>query len=355
MADGEDPTHKQYDFKSEWKRVGSFSTFPDFQNGSAIKLSASGFYYTGVGSVCRCYSCGTEHDDWSAGQVPSHGQGCEWRTDNHPIHKCRSQCVDQVSENAEASRSLTGAPNRPDTLSQAFQWLRIVSKDTHGTPESQRRDFSPTENGSTISKFYQFLRIREERPHRRHIEHIISNQHSRDIVESNDRKPLVCDQSFSPFRVVETTNEHTDVSKAEEKDCHVILISAHVNYPKTSSDQSVERRSDYDREERVPTTSCEVKSSMEKFSISIRKEDFPRTRSLRLATYRDWPPGSTQSAEELARAGFSYTGPGDTVTCSFCHLTRSAWEPSDIPWRIHSQNSPSCRFVLHQTPHSQVK
>ena len=58
---------------------------------------------------------------------------------------------------------------------------------------------------------------------------------------------------------------------------------------------------------------------------------------------------STQN--QLRAAGFAYTGDGDAARCHDCGLEVSGWTHDMVPFTIHSQRSPRCRFVnLTATP-----
>ena len=54
------------------------------------------------------------------------------------------------------------------------------------------------------------------------------------------------------------------------------------------------------------------------------------------------------SAEELARAGFFFTGSADRVQCAFCENVLRNWEPNDQPMYEHRRHFPRCPFVLGQ-------
>uniref|UniRef100_A0A6V7KQN5 Uncharacterized protein n=1 Tax=Bracon brevicornis TaxID=1563983 RepID=A0A6V7KQN5_9HYME len=57
----------------------------------------------------------------------------------------------------------------------------------------------------------------------------------------------------------------------------------------------------------------------------------------RLETFDNWPTSVTQTKEELADAGFYYTGQGDHTPCYFCGGGLKDWEPEDIPWVEHAK------------------
>uniref|UniRef100_A0A674I204 RING-type E3 ubiquitin transferase n=1 Tax=Terrapene triunguis TaxID=2587831 RepID=A0A674I204_9SAUR len=71
------------------------------------------------------------------------------------------------------------------------------------------------------------------------------------------------------------------------------------------------------------------------------------TEAMRLATFQSWPPYTELYPEQLARAGFFYTGRhGDTVRCFYCDGSLRNWELGDDPWREHAKWFPRCEFLL---------
>ncbi|XP_075757174.1 baculoviral IAP repeat-containing protein 7 isoform X2 [Pelodiscus sinensis] len=70
------------------------------------------------------------------------------------------------------------------------------------------------------------------------------------------------------------------------------------------------------------------------------------TEAVRLTTFENWPPYTDLYPEHLARAGFFYTGQGDTVRCFYCDGSLRNWELGDDPWREHAKWFPRCEFLL---------
>ncbi|NXG79696.1 XIAP ligase, partial [Baryphthengus martii] len=66
----------------------------------------------------------------------------------------------------------------------------------------------------------------------------------------------------------------------------------------------------------------------------------------RLTSFHNWPLNSPLTPEELASAGFYYTGVSDQVACFCCGGKLKQWEPSDRAWSEHKRHFPNCLFVL---------
>nr|ADG85256.1 inhibitor of apoptosis protein 1 [Ostrea edulis] len=65
----------------------------------------------------------------------------------------------------------------------------------------------------------------------------------------------------------------------------------------------------------------------------------------RIASYNNWPPTAKQNPQNLADAGFFYTGQADSVRCFICGTGLRNWDPEDEPWVEHARWAPECFYV----------
>ncbi|XP_026734129.1 baculoviral IAP repeat-containing protein 3 isoform X2 [Trichoplusia ni] len=65
----------------------------------------------------------------------------------------------------------------------------------------------------------------------------------------------------------------------------------------------------------------------------------------RLRSFKDWPRCMRQKPEELAEAGFFYTGQGDKTKCFYCDGGLKDWENDDVPWEQHARWFDRCAYV----------
>lgn len=70
----------------------------------------------------------------------------------------------------------------------------------------------------------------------------------------------------------------------------------------------------------------------------------------RIESYKNWPRALKQRPQELAAAGFYYTGHGDNVQCFMCGGMLRNWNEPDEPWLEHKLWFPLCPFVLENDP-----
>ncbi|NWI67216.1 BIR7B protein, partial [Todus mexicanus] len=70
------------------------------------------------------------------------------------------------------------------------------------------------------------------------------------------------------------------------------------------------------------------------------------TEEMRLSTFQNWTRYTDMGPEQLASAGFFYTGQHDLVRCFYCGGGVRNWSFGDDPWREHAKWYPGCEFVL---------
>lgn len=83
----------------------------------------------------------------------------------------------------------------------------------------------------------------------------------------------------------------------------------------------------------------------------IKYPDF-KLMNQRLKTFETWPVGIKQRPQELAEAGFFYSGQSDLTICFACGLKICKWEPTDNCWVEHKKHTPTlCSFLKlnHET------
>lgn len=72
---------------------------------------------------------------------------------------------------------------------------------------------------------------------------------------------------------------------------------------------------------------------------------FFSSKSRRLMSFENWPLVMQQKPEDLAEAGFFYTGYGDRTKCFHCGGGLKDWEDDDDPWQQHVQWFSQCAYV----------
>lgn len=66
----------------------------------------------------------------------------------------------------------------------------------------------------------------------------------------------------------------------------------------------------------------------------------------RSESFENWPHDGLCSPDNMAKAGFYFTGRSDLVKCFTCRVKLDDWDPeSDDPWTKHKELSPNCCFA----------
>ncbi|XP_045769791.1 death-associated inhibitor of apoptosis 1-like isoform X1 [Maniola jurtina] len=103
--------------------------------------------------------------------------------------------------------------------------------------------------------------------------------------------------------------------------------------------------------ESSPTTAgrdeCGVRAAVTPNPIRMPGPVHPRyaSEAARLRSFSDWPRSMRQKPEELAEAGFFYTGQGDKTKCFYCDGGLKDWENDDVPWEQHARWFHRCAYV----------
>lgn len=85
------------------------------------------------------------------------------------------------------------------------------------------------------------------------------------------------------------------------------------------------------------------------YGINISKPKYQQfaIKDVRLKTFQNWPLSCNQRPEDLAEAGFFYSGKSDAVFCFDCGQGLQDWEDEDTPWGEHARWSPECPYLLN--------
>lgn len=78
--------------------------------------------------------------------------------------------------------------------------------------------------------------------------------------------------------------------------------------------------------------------------------------SARIGSFVNWPKATVVTPEELAEAGFYYTGNRDCVQCFQCSGGLCDWNQGDVPVAEHIKYFPQCSYAIlnHQPDDNQV-
>ncbi|KAL1131911.1 hypothetical protein AAG570_011522 [Ranatra chinensis] len=290
----------------EESRLRSFENWPTNAAVDARRIAKAGFYYMGQGLEVQCFSCGVRIADWNYGDkvMARHrvlDPGCPFvinptQSGNVPLVNDSRRIVTSQSDVNSSQRSSLSIPthSRSARLRSFSNWPIpfIVSPE-----QLSQSGFFYTQLGDKVQCAYCNVLVERWEPgDEPDIEHV---RHFPECPYMNRSSTEVT----SPNAGINIRDFNTTGGLATLKE---LGIQSH----------------------RVP-----------------RHPKFATYES-RHQTYCTWPKTLSQKPEDLADAGFFFTGQRDQVRCFHCDGGLKRWEKSDIPWQEHARWFPNCGFLL---------
>ncbi|VDI68390.1 baculoviral IAP repeat-containing protein 2/3 [Mytilus galloprovincialis] len=285
-------THMQF----EGARFATFSTFPHIPGIFATRLAEAGFYYSGSGNEVVCFSCGVRYNSWkrhdSAFEIHKRiSPNCSFLSDERVKHNLGNQnmggSVDNKTKKEEHYQSARAA-TRSDNTSSPHDTMQHDKNynDLASGPSHVRNPTDSRLNAETVASRGIFTNTTEN------------------MVSTPKRE-----QKVKKSNATSTGNEF--------KESTSLLMEG------TQSSELLE------------IGVCLDKAKYQKYVI----------RSKRLDSFKHWPSYLTQTPEDMATAGFFFTGIEDHCRCFFCGGGLRNWEPGDQPWVEHARWYQNCVFV----------
>ncbi|XP_032765844.1 baculoviral IAP repeat-containing protein 3 isoform X2 [Rattus rattus] len=301
----------KYDFSCELYRLSTYSTFPTGVPVSERSLARAGFYYTGVNDKVKCFCCGLMLDNWKQGDSP---------IEKH--RKLYPSC--SFVQTLNPANSLEASPQPP-----------LPSTATSTMPSG----FATSESTGYFSGSYSSF--------------------PSDPV--NFRANQDCPAfSTSPYHFAMNTEKArlltyqtwplSFLSPAELAKAGFYYIGPGDRVACFACDGKLsnwDRKDDALSEHRRHFPSCpflkDVGQSTSRYTVSNLSM---QTHAARVRTFSTWPSSALVHPQELASAGFYYTGHSDDVKCFCCDGGLRCWESGDDPWVEHAKWFPRCEYLI---------
>lgn len=164
----------------------------------------------------------------------------------------------------------------------------------------------------------------------------LGNWEENDSVELDHRRyspdcPFLCNKSGNiPLGL--NANENTNMPQEGQDTCGKYGVEVRPN-------------SCTEREE--PSISSFNKLNLPNIGKPAAFPDYIRLEK-RLESFKEWPLSIAQRPQQLAEAGFFYTGKSDQTLCFFCGGGLKNWERDDDPWEQHAIWFTKCNYLLLQ-------
>lgn len=294
------------DMKYEFLRLKSFKDRPSSAKGSALRLAAAGFYFSGIGSNCVCFVCLREKDDWADQDIPL------------KVHRnLNPYCAFLTKENR------SNVPIYSETVELSDRFNTITHLFQIQTPKLKTEVVGPSKQGSLSLSDHSSLGN--------------SLEYMNPMDPTMNRPDNLAIRSGSAGNIsVQRTPEDNQFNRQQAETFSLRLApgSVHISRENIAAVAARSATSGASKSENRPENLPKVDAGNLKYERH------------RLETYRTWPMGTPVTAKELAKNGFYYTGTGDRVQCVFCKGILKDWEVGDKPHVEHKNRFPRCPFIL---------
>ncbi|CAC5393826.1 BIRC7_8 [Mytilus coruscus] len=325
----------------EGTRLSTFATFPNIPGVYATKLAGAGFYYLEKDDEVICFKCKIIHKNWKPYDSPI------------KIHQQISPLCDFIkhigSKYMEHSQHISEGTVSNGTCDISYVGTECNKKlhDKNKLPVNGNdpRQSLNMHNGGTETQRIQTNTINQNSNNFRWN---VSNTYGARIQTN----PVEINQSLN-----NTTDNvsNTDITRTETNQIPNDYSTNDVNslnhIPKTGLETSNRNAStpNHQSSGQITTTDITSKAPVEQLMMGICVENpkYPKyaIRVSRLDSFKYWPTYLTQSPDEMATAGFFFTGSEDHCRCFFCGGGLKNWEPGDEPWVEHARWYHNCAFL----------
>ncbi|XP_075822967.1 baculoviral IAP repeat-containing protein 3-like [Microtus pennsylvanicus] len=297
----------KYNFSCELYRLSTYSAFPAGVPVSERSLARAGFYYTGVNDKVKCFCCGLMLDNWKQGDNP-----------------------------VEKHRQLYPSCSFVQTLNPAG---RLEASPQTSLPSAVPSLFTSLENTGYFSGSYSSVpsdpvnfRANQDCPAlRTSPSHFAMNTEKARLL-TYQRWPL---SFLSPVDLAKAGFYY--VGPGDRVACFACGGKL-CNW---------EPKDDAMSEHRRHFPNCPfLKESSQSAPRYTASNLSMQTLTARARTFFNWPSSALVHPQQLASAGFYYTGHSDDVKCFCCDGGLRCWESGDDPWVEHAKWFPSCEYLI---------
>ncbi|NP_076477.3 baculoviral IAP repeat-containing protein 3 isoform X1 [Rattus norvegicus] len=301
----------KYDFSCELYRLSTYSTFPAGVPVSERSLARAGFYYTGVNDKVKCFSCGLMLDNWKQGDSP---------IEKH--RKLYPSCSFVQTLNPANSLEASPQPPLPSTATSTMPSGFAASESTGYFSGS----YSSFPSDPVNFRANQDCPAFSTSPY-----HFAMNTEKARLL-TYQTWPL---SFLSPAELAKAGFYYTGPGDR---------VACFACGGKLSN---WDRKDDPLSEHRRHFPSCPFLKDVGQFTSQYTVSNLSmQTHAARVRTFSTWPSSALVHPQELASAGFYYTGHSDDVKCFCCDGGLRCWESGDDPWVEHAKWFPRCEYLI---------
>ncbi|XP_046557154.1 E3 ubiquitin-protein ligase XIAP-like isoform X2 [Haliotis rubra] len=335
---------------------------------SSLKLSKSGFYRdpSSDGDKVRCFSCGLVMKDWSAfyGESPFSVHLC--RSPECPFLSCQS--ADDTSAETDVSspystRSLT--PLSPELFLTSAE-STIVRRQLFPEDDNLRTNDSSLTNAQVqsmlklpfIPKFGSNNMLFESKRYATFAakpclkaKELASSGF---VMLTGDKVRCVFCGEQTTCPTAECTTPVKDIHRALSPNCP-FFRGFDVSNVSCRLEELIERDSEHSDSDTSSDSDEDNNNTTSSSVPCMFHNPFFEDFTVRKETFKDWPPQMNPTAQQLAEAGFYYTGTFDKVSCFTCGCSLSKWQTDADALVQHAKHSPSCLYLQQLSQYHDIK
>ena len=284
---------------------------------SSIEMQAWGFCYTGIGDTARCDGCNLEVSDWTRATNPYkvHTE----RSPNCPFIRSMIELnIKEYGDLSEVEHSHTMAPEIGKQR-EKFRWKELgkLKKVRRLTFSHWPMDSSPSAEQMIAAGFFS------------------CGVDDRTICLYCN---LIC-QHWTP-----DTDDPSEAHKIISPQCPYVLFMLMLS---ESSSTLILNDLSTNNGDGIVMGSGTSTTPLRSAHIDYRAPCHPAYSDItkRLESFSSWSNESSPSIEDLARAGFFYTGTKSIVTCFYCNGSLQNWGAQDNPAIEHGRWFETCVYA----------
>ncbi|XP_033741612.1 baculoviral IAP repeat-containing protein 3-like isoform X2 [Pecten maximus] len=367
----------------EWARLRTFSYFPFTMDVSAIRLARAGFFLSGSNCV-TCYSCEVMRSTWDDNEDPdifhqrvspacSSVTGLE--NTNIPIYRLPEVTAPEVKEAPEGSRDRNASSDGPQETTKGNDVSRTNGKQSLGDRNqssdsgdiprradqvASRTDDVLRETNHTASRTGDVVRETNHTASRtddvvRESNHTASR--TDDVVRETNHTAsrtddVVRETNHTASRtddvVRETNHTASRTDDVVRETNHTASRTNGLNEATNGLEMGKQKHKPSEFRPEYKNDVSDKKALATADTGNLSRPKYPAYAVLRVreASYDTWPKHLSQTKEEMAEAGFVFSGHADYTRCFFCGGGLRNWMPGDDAWIEHARWFPRCTYLL---------
>nr|XP_006812129.1 PREDICTED: baculoviral IAP repeat-containing protein 2-like [Saccoglossus kowalevskii] len=320
---GEYTANTTCNMASESARLASYRTWPPQAPLTPQALARAGFFFIGKRDIVECFCCHGKIENWEFGDsaMGEHKRlfaNCLFVLGkdgtNQPLLSRKSQ--------PSTKEKILLSPNQMESGSDTAQEQLVTALENElQVKDSTQKFHMESERLKSFNNFPQNSPMKPEELARAGFYYL----GYADTVQC-----FICNGMLNNWR-------DGDIAMVEHRDhfpmCHFILGVDVGNVPLRNNS-----------EERCLKSPVPVSEGIDPNIAHPQYATFKR----RLDSFNTWSSKMNQKPDDLADAGFYYTGIKDNVKCFSCDGGLRNWEPLDEPWKEHAKWFPRCAYLLEK-------